>query len=244
MDKPRKSDDLELGQITTEWSLVHDSIEFVSRYGRPIQKYLACLIRNKSDAEEVAQDFLLWVTRHGFPRAKRERGRFRDYLKVAVRNYAIDFLRRNNKNRLGFSLDDIEDPQQTVLPDHEWNTEWGRCLLNRVWATLEKHQNRTKENIYYTALRLSVANPKENSTTLASKASFLLGMDIRADAFRKQLSRARRLYAEYLVSEVAQTLDNPKPDLVEEELVDLGLMVYVRDYLPGDWQARFRKKGK
>src|SRR5262245_52269858 len=84
----------ELGQIATEWSLVFDPIEFVERYEQAIKKYLCALVKHQEDADEVAQDFFLWVTKNGFPRARKERGRFRDYLKVAVRNFALNFLRR------------------------------------------------------------------------------------------------------------------------------------------------------
>ena len=35
-----------------------------------------------------------------------------------------------------------------------------------------------------------------------------------------------------LIEEIADTLDKPAAMEVEDELVDLGLMVYVRDFLP------------
>jgi hypothetical protein len=40
------------------------------------------------------------------------------------------------------------------------------------------------------------------------------------------------VFAQLLVEEVAKTLDQASPSDVEEELTDLGLMTYVRDYLP------------
>src|SRR6516162_8055018 len=93
MDTPFPSGE-ELGRISTEWSLTFDSINFVQRYAHAIQKYLFALLKKKEDAEEVAQDFFLQVTQHGFPRARKERGRFRDYLKVTVRNAALNYLTR------------------------------------------------------------------------------------------------------------------------------------------------------
>jgi hypothetical protein len=55
---------------------------------------------------------------------------------------------------------------------------------------------------------------------------------LHAAAFRKQLSRARRLFTELLVVEVARTLGQPTPEQVKQELIDVGLWRYIQDYLP------------
>jgi hypothetical protein len=204
-----------------------------------IQKYLRAVLKNPDDAEEVAQDFFLWVTENGFPRARRERGRFRNYLKVAVKNWALNFLRRKRSELNHESLSTIPAPEES-LQDQQWLREWRRCLLKRTWRNLEKHQNRSADDIYYTALRLAVFHPADDSGTLAALAGNILGRTIRPDTFRKQLSRARRLFAQFLVKEIAQTLDYPAPALVEEELVDLGLMSYVGHFLPADWRTHLK----
>jgi RNA polymerase sigma-70 factor (ECF subfamily) len=232
----------ELSRISTEWAIVYDPGEFVHRYATAVQKYLNALIRNPHDAEEVGQDFFLFVTEHGFPRAKRERGRFRDYLKTAVRNSALTFLRRKRLPTRGDSemLESMADQGPPVIPDQEWITQWRQCLMDRAWRSLEEHQQQAPDNIYYTALRLMMTSPGEDSKALAAKAARIVGRPITAEAFRKQISRARRKLAGFIVREIAQSLDNATPTQVEEELVDLGLIEYVRDFLPPDWH----KKGK
>lgn len=234
----------ELGQISTQWFLVHEPVAFVRRYGRAIQRYLRAFLKNKYDAEEVAQDFFLAVSKYGFPRAKQDRGRFRDYLKVAVRNAALNFLRKKkNIKKLAVGLYQLRSRQGPhVIPDQEWILEWRECLLNRAWLTLEQHQNHSPANIYYTALRMAVADPTEDSETLAARAGTVLGRTITAETFRKQLSRARRLFAEYLLQEVTQSLDTTTPELVEDELLDLGLMEHVRNLLPSDWPNRLSSR--
>jgi RNA polymerase sigma factor (sigma-70 family) len=231
----------ELGLISTEWSLVFDPVQFVNRYEMAIKRYLCAMLKNTDDAEDVAQDFFLWVTANGFPRVRRERGRFRHYLKVTIRNWALNFLRRKrslvNKSSQ-FAIHDVEESQPTRSQDEGWLAEWRSCLLNRAWRNLELHQDRSREDIYYTALLLVVSRPAEDSGTLAVLAGTILGRLIRPDTFRKQLSRARRLFAELLVKEVAETLDYPNPPLVEGELVELGLMTYVEHLLPVDWHSQ------
>ena len=80
--------------------------------------------------------------------------------------------------------------------------------------------------------------PQVAEAVLAARVSERTGQPLKADAFRKQLSRARRFFAGLLIDEVAQGLQERTPERVEEELVDLGLMPFVRDFLPPDWRSR------
>jgi hypothetical protein len=222
-----------LDQIETDWSLVHEPAHLVGRYAHAVNRYLHALIKNNHDAEEVAQDFFLWVSQHGFPRARQDRGRFRDYLKKVVRNYALNFLRRRPLCAASPDLLHVPAPEHTDnVPDQEWVLQWRRCLLKRAWRRLHKHEQRSPDNLFYTVLHLCATHPHEDSRTLAARASLLCGKPLRADAFRKQVSRSRRMFAQFLVKEIADTLDKPAAHEVEDELVDLGLMVYVRDFLP------------
>src|SRR5947208_16957069 len=83
-----------LDQISTRWAVVNDPLQFMLRYGPAIQRYLSALIKNPHDVEEVLQDFLLRGLQRGFVRTESLRGRFRDYLKTAVRNAALTHYRR------------------------------------------------------------------------------------------------------------------------------------------------------
>jgi DNA-directed RNA polymerase specialized sigma24 family protein len=223
-----------LDQISTRWSQISDPVQFVLRYAPAIQKYLEALIKDPHDAEEVAQDFLLTGLQRGFLRTDDLRGRFRDYLKAGVRNAALMHFRRRKAARRG-------GPDPAYLPargeararaEAEWVAGWRRCVLDRAWQALEHHQGRSPGNLCYTVLRLAAEHPDEDSAALAARAAALAGRPLRADAFRKQLSRARRLFAEFVQQEVAQTLDETAPEALEDELRELGLLAYVRPYLP------------
>jgi RNA polymerase sigma-70 factor (ECF subfamily) len=233
---------LRLDQISTEWSLLHDSGRFVRRYTPAIRKYLNALIKNRHDAEDVLQDFLLRVLTHGLLRLSREGGRFRDYLKVAVRHAALNHLQRRAAPKPGATpllhLPTADPPE--LAADQEWVVHWRESLLDRAWLDLKRHQLQTPGNLAYTVLRLAVRYPEKDSKALATRASALTGRPLRAEAFRKQLSRARRLFAQFIVSEVALTLDRGTPEQVEEELCELGLLGYVRDFLPPGWREQGR----
>src|SRR5262245_41520243 len=83
-----------LDQISTHWTKVNDAATFFTRYAAAVLAYLEALLGNPTDAQDVLSEMLEQVVRHGFERATPERGRFRDYLKVAVRNRALTWLRR------------------------------------------------------------------------------------------------------------------------------------------------------
>lgn len=223
---------LRLDDISTEWNIIRDPANFVRRYAPAIQRYVAALVRNHHDGEEVVQDFFLRVTQHGFLHPTRG-GRFRDYLKAAVRNAARNHLRRKRVPQpVDFDAlaDDFVDPTQHTA-DRIWANEWRKCLLERACRSLEEHQSQSPGNLFHTVLNLLVDNPLDDSQTLAERTSALIGRPLRAEAFRKQVSRARRLLAKLIVEEVKQTLDNPTPQQIKEELIALALWEYVRDHL-------------
>lgn len=234
-----------LDRITTQWPLLHDNARFVLRYGLAIRRYLDALLRDDHDAEEVAQEFMLRVVKEGFVRASPDQGRFRHYLKAAVRNAAVSHLRRRRK--LPHALADLSqvaaaEPENTAA-DEAWRGEWRRCVMERAWSALDDFEQETPGNLAYTVLRASVDHPDDTSESLAALIAGRLSRPLTAENFRKHLSRARRLFAEHLVGEVAETLDDAAPQRIEEELIDLGLMPYVREFLPADWRTRRRPSG-
>ena len=217
-----------LDQISTCWPMINNPVQFVMRYARAIQRYVAAIIRDPHDSEEVAQDFLVKVLDKGFCPENVSRGRFRDYLKSAVRYVAISRLRQRKQSQL--SEADLADlTRDDSAAERAWIDEWRECLLERVWQALEVQ--RTDGCQYYTVLRQYTADPEADSATHAERLSALLGQSIRADAFRQQLRRARRQFAQFVVEEVRKTLQVPTAEALEQELIDLELMPFVQKFL-------------
>jgi len=219
-----------LEHISTCWPMIHNPVQFVMRYAPAIRKYVGAVVRNPHDAEEVAQDFLVRVLDKGFCPENVSRGRFRDYLKSAVRYAAISHLRKRRHSQISDEqLELLIQPESAA--EHEWAAEWRNCLLERVWQALEMHQQKTAGNLFYTVLRKYTENPELDSESHAAQLSEQLGRTIRADAFRQQLHRARRLFAKLIVAEVRQTLRLPTAEAIEQELLDLQLLAYMRETL-------------
>jgi RNA polymerase sigma factor (sigma-70 family) len=229
-----------LDRISTQWSAVHDIGHFLVRYAAAVRHYLEAILRNTGDADDVCQEFFLKVIRTGFVRVSPDRGRFRDYLKTAVRNAALTHLRRRQRQPDLMDVAVLQDTVPAADPDAErrWLTDWRACLLDRAWRALEAHQHRSPGNLFWTVLRLSVDHADEDSTALAARAAEIAGRPLRADAFRQQLRGARLLFAQLLVKEVAQTLEDPTAADVEGELAETGLSLFVVPFLPADWRER------
>lgn len=219
-----------LEQISTCWPMIHNPVQFVMRYAPAIQRYVPAIVHNPHDAEEVAQDFLMRVFDKGFCPENVSHGRFRDYLKSAVRYAAISHLRKKRAQQLN-------DEQLAALVqsdsegDRQWDGQWRDCLLERVWQALEIRERQTPGNVYFTVLRQFTDDPKSDSQAHAARLSERIGRPVRADAFRQQLSRARRQFASLIIEEVRRTLHVPSADAVQQELIDLELIDYVRDFL-------------
>lgn len=74
------------------------------------------------------------------------------------------------------------------------------------------------------------------SPALAVRLSEVTSKQWKPAAARQQLRRARLRLAQLLLEEVSISMREPTPERIEQELIDLGLMEYVRPFLPEDWR--------
>jgi len=218
-----------LDQITTRWSQICDPLRFVMRYSQAIRAYLLAIFRDEEAAEEACQEFLAKFLERGLEAAVPDRGRFRDYLKISVRNTALAMLRRKHATPTDPA---VMDTLGTTTADNAWTLEWQRVVLDKAWRQLEAHERTAPQSLHFTALRLAVDFPQETSDQLALRAADLMQREISAVAFRKQLSRARQHFAQLIVAEVSQTLGNDQRADLADELAELGLLPYVKGQLP------------
>jgi DNA-directed RNA polymerase specialized sigma24 family protein len=220
-----------LDQITTRWSQICDPLRFVMRYSQAIRAYLAAIFRDEEAAEEACQEFLAKFLGRGLEAAVPDRGRFRDYLKISVRNTALAMLRRKQEATVDPA---VLESLTVTRADDAWNQEWQRVVLDKAWRLLEQHERTSPQGMHFTALKLAVEFPQETSEQLAARAAARLQRPVNAAAFRKQLSRARRHFARLIVEEVSQTLTSDVHRDLADELAELGLLPYVKGELPDD----------
>ncbi len=236
---------IRLDQISTHLVTLQDAERFIVRYGNAIRGYLTAILRNAGDADEVLQEIIVGLLNRGGAHAvwptPGGSGRFRDYLKAVARNAAMTFLRKKGRRTTSeLSEDGHADPSSTdEAADREMTATWQRCVLDKVWRELDVHERKNPGNLCHTALKVYTEFPDAESPEQARIASERCGRTLTPEAFRKQVSRARRLMAERILLEVARSVVPPTAAAVEDELNELGLWSYVRDYLPEDWREQF-----
>lgn len=235
-----------LDMINTQWSLVrraHGDASLtaeearralVLRYSPAVRRYVGAIVRNDAEADDLAQDVVLRLMRGDFGGADASRGRFRDLLKTSLRNMVRNHWAKQNRRRpADVEVHDLPLEAESAADD-PWLEAWRNNLLDLTWANLEDYERTHKGSVAFTVLRLRADHPDDSSDELAGKLSAILGKPVRADSVRQQLKRARDRFAELLVKQVADVLDDPAPDRIQEELSDLGLLDRIRDFLPGE----------
>jgi RNA polymerase sigma-70 factor (ECF subfamily) len=211
------------------------------QYGPAVRKYVGAIVKDAQEAEELSQEVMVRLLRGDFAGANPERGRFRDLLKVAVRNMVRSHWSRKqrrstivlNEEQLPDSGNNIRSCKEVVLGS------WRRGVLNQAMAALEAHERAHAGCVQATLLRLRMEHPEADSEELAARLAQSTGRYIRADCLRQQLHRARERFAQLLVNEVARSMVYPTAQQIEDELRQGGLMQYVCDYLPDDWRQAF-----
>lgn len=241
---------LNLGNIQTQWSVIREAHRstvtensaasaresLVMRYSSAIRNFVKMVVRDDHLVDEIAQDALVRLLKGDFSGADPNRGRFRDLLKTAIRNMIKNhWAKENRRASVDFDLDQVDDAKPSS-EDEFWATQWTETVLSIAWERLKAWED-SSESIAYTVLKLRSTYPEESSTQLAERLSESAGKTYNAANTRQQLRRARVRFAEYLVTEIADGLNDPTPENLADELKSLGLYKSVQDVLPKEWQV-------
>jgi RNA polymerase sigma factor (sigma-70 family) len=213
--------------------------ELVLLYYGAAYRYLLGIVRDAGAAEELTQDFAVRFLRGDFKHFDPERGRFRDYLKVALRHLVADYWRQKKlRQDKEHQLLQTEQAEQMVedSPDVEFDRafveKWKEELLAKTWEALEKNQEESGQP-YYTVLRCATDQPDLPSAQLANEVSARLSKPLSVENLRQLVHRARKRFAELLVDEIARSLETAEPQKVMDELIELELMSYCGSAVQG-----------
>jgi RNA polymerase sigma factor (sigma-70 family) len=236
------TDPTHLSRITTEWDLVFQAhngppevisaaqTALMTRYAGAVHRYLLGAVRDPDLASDLDQEFALRFLRGDLHRADPSRGRFRDFVKRAVRNLMIDHYRRK-KREASRMVDEMPEPADpdAGLPDFdaEFTPSWRREPMAQAWDALARHQQRTGQP-FHTVLRFRVESPDLSSQELAEKVTQALSKEVNAGWVRQNLHRARDQFAGYLVEAVRSSMKSPTWAELQEELGELGLLEYCK----------------
>src|SRR5262249_6896998 len=144
-----------------------------------------------------------------------KRGRFRDYLKTALRHMAHNHWEAEKRAKVRVPLS--EDETQLAAPaespaesDAAFLTAWREEILARVWDAMQRIEEETGAPCY-SLMRLKTEQPHLHSARLAELVAPKLGKVLSEAALLQAVRRARVRFADLLVAEVERTLGTPGP---------------------------------
>ena len=204
----------------------------LDRYGRGIKRYLLGALRDQTAADDAYQEFALRFLNGDFRSADPEKGRFRNFLKTILYRLVVEHYRGNKRRRspqMGsqFPEPEVIDERES---DQQFKQSWCDELLKRSWDALKDLQQNSGRPVF-TVMQTRVQHPNLRSKEFAAELSKELGKPISVSNVRVMLHRSRDEFAQLLLQEVSDTLDNPSRATVEEELIELGLLEYCRPAL-------------
>lgn len=167
------------------------------------------------DAEDLTQSFFAFLLeKDAIARADRERGRFRNFLLAAFKNFQANQRFRDSAAKRGggngtVSFDGMQaedryqhEPQSTQLPECLYDKQWAESLVDGVMTALRKEYAALGKAALFDVLRGIVWGLGEEGSyaVIARKAGMTEG------ALKVAVHRMKKRLQERMRHEVAQTV--------------------------------------
>lgn len=222
---------------STQWSVVlsargDDSAErskalqqICQTYWHPIYAYARKRGFSPADSEDVTQEFFAdLLGREEFANVRETKGKLRTFLLVAARNFmANEWQKRKAQKRgggvtvLSIDVTDAEDraclePADSLTPEAVFERHWASSILNSVMRRLQESYEIDGKAEVFEKLKdhLGLGRGERSYREIGTE------LGISETAARLTVHRMRKRYRQFLLQQIASTLD---PDeSAEEEL--------------------------
>ena len=140
----------------TEWTKMlnpsqRDALlaELCQNYWKPLYCYLRGRGFGNEQAKDLVQEFFTEkvLGQELIEKADRTKGRFRTFLLIAIRNYAINFMKK--EGALKIPTQSVGNIERQVSPEAEFNRAWAEELLNDILAELETECHRKGKDVHW-----------------------------------------------------------------------------------------------
>lgn len=223
----------------TNWTALErgDFEHFVLVYWKPVFRYLRKRLPTDEWAEEVTQEFFLrFLERNVLARVDPSRGRFRNFLFHAARDFLVDHFRERGaaKRWSGSSTLSLSEAQnvESTVPEasEEFDRQWWLSLVNRARRELKAYYGPAgKENVYM-AFRLFYFGGGDSRGKRTHK-EIAEAIGCTPAQVNNYLHRARQNYARILrglVSEYCATEEEVAAEMLE-------FAAFLERHRLGDW---------
>ena len=222
--------------VTTHWSVVlaaqgsspaaEEALEKLCRtYWRPIYSFVRREGRTIEDAQDVTQSFFArLLERRDFDAVRREKGRLRSYLLVALKHFLTNERQRAMSIKRGegrplISLDEVltrerndPEPADALSADRIYERRWALTVLERVLDELGREYETAGNAMLFDRFKELLADESRE----ISQAQIASEMEMNENAVKQAYHRFRHRYRELLREEIAHTVAAPGD--VDDEL--------------------------
>ena len=194
-------------------------------YWWPLYGFVRRQGSNPEEAQDLTQGFFaMLLERRDFESVRREKGRLRSYLLVALKNFLAKAHRREMalKRGEGRSLVPLDEllareradlePADILSADKIYERRWALTLLEQVLARLEAEYRAAGNAPLFEQLKELLADEPGRP----SQADIAAGLGMTENAVKQAFHRLRQRYRELLHEEIAHTVAAPGD--IEDEL--------------------------
>jgi RNA polymerase sigma-70 factor (ECF subfamily) len=223
---------LAAGESQVEPEVAHAALaELCQTYWAPLYSFVRSRGYSVHDAQDLTQSFFAYlIERKIYARADRQKGRFRSFLLVSLKNFLADasdrertLKRGGGQNFLPLHEEQVEDAESLFQThgamsseDQIFDRSWAEAL---VTAGLERlsadYKDESKEKLF-NELRIFLTSGAE---PLPAYAELAVRLGMTESTLRSHVTRLRARYREALRVEVRRTVDTEAE--VGEELHEL-----------------------
>ena len=221
---------------TTQWSVVlragsgeaeHATAlaTLCQDYWRPVYAYIRWRGHDAEAAHDLTQGFFAaLLERRGLETARRERGRFRDFLLASVKNFLAHEREREQALKRGGGRTPVRidpDPESSFVgfsapathetPETIFERRWAFTLLDQAMLDVAADTERAGNVERFETLRPYLVSDSE-----PPHAELARGLKMTESAVRVALHRLRQRFGTALRERVARTLEDPSR--VDDEL--------------------------
>lgn len=196
----------------------------VSLYWKPVYIYIRTQwSKSNEDAKELTQDFFtLFMEKDYLENFTPQKGRFRSYVKTALKNFLIDVKRKGSALKRGgdtyFTSINIKgadqfDPDSTSDPAQRFDREWAKEVLKRSVDKMKENLERDGKAKYFRSFEMHHEEDKNLKKTRKQIAEELGTSEANIKYY---LTYTKNLLAEIIKDEVKEyVLDRSE---VEDEV--------------------------
>ena len=196
-------------------------------YWRPLHAYIRRLGYSEDDAQDLTQEFLLrLMTKNVFASADRNKGRFRTFLLTALKFFLTNEYHRTTAAKRGggkivVSLDEQSEdsepryqPVSTLSPAAIYDQTWAKTVFGQAEARLGEEYAAVGKTDLFEHLKpfLEGVPGARGYHAVAGK------LQMTPNAVGVAVYRMRQRLGQLIRTEIANTLANPAPTEVEDEM--------------------------